>query len=57
MIMMSTHIFPQRYKINRIRYDPALIAETDSGKVYRGRDLDAWVSVITQPCDTSVRCA
>jgi hypothetical protein len=54
-IMASTHIFPQSYKINPIRYDPTPIAEGTFGKVYKGRDLDVCVSMITRPGDVSVR--
>jgi hypothetical protein len=52
---MSTHIFPQQYKMNRIRYDPAPLAEGDFGKVYKGCDLDVCISVVTNPSDISVR--
>jgi hypothetical protein len=54
-IMMSTHIFPQRYKIKRVPYDPTPIAEGHFGKMYKGRDLDVCVSVVTRPNDVSVR--
>jgi hypothetical protein len=53
--MTSTHTFPQSYKINRIRYDPAPIAEGDFGKMYKGRDLDVCVSMVVSPRDVSVR--
>jgi hypothetical protein len=55
--MTSTHIFPQCYKINRIRYDTVPIAEGGFGKVYKGRDLDVCVSLVTNPGDMSVRFA
>jgi hypothetical protein len=53
--MMSTHIFPQHYTINHIRYDPVPIVEGDSGKVFKGRDLGVCVSVVARPGDVSVR--
>jgi hypothetical protein len=56
-IMTSTHTFPQRYKISRMRYDPSSIAEGDFGKVYKARDLDVCVNMITNPGDLSVRFA
>jgi hypothetical protein len=55
--MTSTHIFPQSYKINHIRYDPAPISEGNFGKVYKGRDLDVCVNMVTKPSDVSVRFA
>jgi hypothetical protein len=53
-IMTSTHTFPQRYKISRMRYDPSSIAEGDFGKVYKARDLDMRINMITNPGDVSV---
>jgi hypothetical protein len=53
--MSPTHILPQRYKIDRIRYDPVPIAEGDFGKVHKGRDLDVCVSIVAKPSDVSVR--
>jgi hypothetical protein len=54
-IMTSTHTLPQRYKISRMRYDPTPIAERNFGKVYKARDLDVCVNMITNPDAVSVR--
>jgi hypothetical protein len=56
-IMTSTHICPQSYKINRIRYHPVPIVEGDFGKVHKGRDLNVCVSMVARPGDVSVRFA
>ena len=56
-IMASTHIFPQHYKLNRIRYDPASKVKHRFGNVYKGHDLDICVSAITDPGRVSVRFA
>jgi hypothetical protein len=55
--MTSTHIFPQRYKLHRIRYDTAPIAEGTFGQVYRGRDLNVYVNIVTDSRKISVRSA
>jgi hypothetical protein len=54
-VMRSTYTFPQRYKINHIRYDPVPLVEGDFGKVYKGQDLDICVSLVTRSRDVSVR--
>jgi hypothetical protein len=54
-IMTSTHIFPQRYKLSRIRYEPGPIAKFGFGNVHKGRDLDVYISMITDPGRVSVR--
>jgi hypothetical protein len=53
-LVASTHTYPQRYKLHRIRYDPSLIAEDSFGKVYQGRDLDVRVNVVTNSSDVAV---
>jgi hypothetical protein len=53
-LMASTHVYPQRYKLHRIRYDPSSIAEDSFGKVYKGRDLDICVNMVTNPSDVAV---
>jgi hypothetical protein len=53
-LMASTHIYPQRYKLHRIRYDPSPIAEDSFGKVYKGRDLDVCVNMMTNSSDVAV---
>jgi hypothetical protein len=53
-LMASTHIYPQRYKLHRIRYDPSPIAEDSFGKVYKGRDLEICINMVTNPSDVAV---
>jgi hypothetical protein len=53
-LVASTHIYPQRYKLHRIRYDPSSIAEDSFGKVYKGRDLDICVNMVTNSNDVAV---
>ncbi|KAJ3571074.1 hypothetical protein NP233_g3990 [Leucocoprinus birnbaumii] len=47
-VTSSTHIFPRRYEIKGIKYDPKPIASGGYGTVHRGTDINACVKMMTQ---------
>jgi hypothetical protein len=54
-IALSTHVFPQYYKLDRIRYNPASIAEAGFWKVYKASNFDVHVNVVADSNRVSVR--
>jgi serine/threonine protein kinase len=51
----STHVFPQYYKLDPIRYELSSMVERRIGKVCKGRDFDVCVNVVTDTRRLSVR--
>ncbi|KAF5361880.1 hypothetical protein D9756_002596 [Leucocoprinus leucothites] len=47
-ITSSTHVFPRRYVIQGIKYDPRPMAAGGFGTVHRGTDINVCVKVMTQ---------
>jgi hypothetical protein len=45
----STHVFPQYYKLDPIRYELSSMVERTIGKVCKGRDFDVCVNVVINP--------
>ncbi|KXN84000.1 Serine/threonine-protein kinase HT1 [Leucoagaricus sp. SymC.cos] len=55
-IMTSTHVLPQFYRSNVVRYDPAAqIAEGPNAKAYKGRGVSVRVNVVTDSGNTATQ--